>query len=199
MNMKTKRCRFWYLIACMLLTIILPPICHADDRARDRASLRGIENIVVRVHSFEREWAAELAKSGLTESVVQATIERQLEKSGIAVISEEASKRTGTEGILNVRTNFLNPEPLKKKFITAKEEEIEKFDPQKRYVYVIRLNLRQPVLLQRNPEAPISAITWQTESVGFRRLALIREDIEKVVNVFSEAYLSENPGIKPVD
>jgi hypothetical protein len=43
------------------------------------------------------------------------------------------------------------------------------------------------------------AITWQTESVGFRRLALIREDIEKVVNVFSEAYLSENPGIKPVD
>ena len=197
--MKTKRCRFWYLIACLLLTIILPPICHADDRARDRASLRGIENIVVRVHSFEREWAAELAKSGLTESVVQATIERQLEKSGIAVISEEASKRTGTEGILNVRTNFLNPEPLKKKFLTAKEEEIEKFDPQKRYVYVIRLNLRQPVLLQRNPEAPISAITWQTESVGFRRLALIREDIEKVVNVFSEAYLSENPGIKPVD
>jgi hypothetical protein len=183
----------------MLLTIILPPICHADDRARDRASLRGIENIVVRVHSFEREWAAELAKSGLTESVVQATIERQLEKSGIAVISEEASKRTGTEGILNVRTNFLNPEPLKKTFITAKEEEIKKFDPQKRYVYAIRLNLRQPVLLQRNPEAPISAITWQTESVGFRRLALIREDIEKVVNVFSEAYLSENPGIKPVD
>ena len=122
MNMKTKRCRCWYLIACMLLTIILPPICHADDRARDRASLRGIENIVVRVHSFEREWAAELAKSGLTESVVQATIERQLEKSGIEVISEEASKRTGTEGILNVRTNFLNPEPLKKTFITAKEE-----------------------------------------------------------------------------
>ncbi len=197
--MKTKRCRFWYLIACLLLNIILPPICHADDRARDRASLRGIENIVVRVHSFEREWAAELAKSGLTESVVQATIERQLEKSGIAVISEEASKRTGTEGILNVRTNFLNPEPLKNTFITAKEEEIKKFDPQKRYVYAIRLNLRQPVLLQRNPEAPISAITWQTESVGFRRLALIREDIEKVVNVFSEAYLSENPGIKPVD
>ena len=57
----------------------------------------------------------------------------------------------------------------------------------------------QPVLLQRNPEAPISAITWQTESVGFRRLALTWEDIEKVVNVFSEAYLSENPGIKPVD
>jgi len=177
--MKTKRCRFGYLIACLSLTIILPPICHADDRARDRASLRGIKNIVVRVHSFEREWADVLAKSGLTEAVVQATIERQLEKSGIAVLSEEASKRTDTEGILNVRTNFLNPEPLNKTFITAKEEKIEKFDPQRRYVYAIRLNLRQPVLLQRNPEAPISAITWQTESVGFRRLALIREDIEK--------------------
>jgi len=39
----------------------------------------------------------------------------------------------------------------------------------------------------------VYAITWQTESVGFRRLAHIREDFESVVNVFIEAYLSENP------
>jgi hypothetical protein len=169
-------------------------VCHADDRARDRASLRGVKNVVVKVHPFERDWVAELAKAGLTESFLQASIERQLENSGILVIAEEASKQDETEGVLNVRFKFMDPEPPKKTFITAEEEEIQRFDPKKKYVYAIRLNFRQPASLRRNQEATISAITWQTESVGMRRLAAIREDFENVVNVFIEAYSSENPG-----
>ena len=193
MMMRTKPRNFLYLL---VVFIFMTPalVGHTDDRARDRASLRGIQTVVVKVHTFEREWAAELAKPGLTEDVLQATIERQLEKSGITVIPEEASKRSETEGILNVRVKFLDPEPPKKTFLTAEDEEIKRFDPKKRYVYAIRLNLRQPASLKRNPDATISAITWQTESVGMRRLALIREDFENVVNVFIEAYLSENPG-----
>jgi len=171
-------------------------VCRADDRAGDRASLRGIKTVVVKVHTFEREWASELAKAALTESVLQASIERQLEKSGIAVIPEEVSKRSETEGILNVRLKFSDPEPPKKTFLTAEEEKIERFDPKKRYVYAIRLNFRQAVSLLRNPGATIFSITWQTESVGMRRLVHMREDFENVVNVFIEAYLSENPGIK---
>lgn len=198
MIMRTKPCNFLYL--SVLLFFLIPAlICRADDRARDRASLRGIKTVVVRVHTFEREWASELAKVGLTEAVLQASIERQLEKSGIAVVPEEASMGTGTEGILNVRTKFLDPEPSKRVFLTAEEEKTERFDPKKRYVYAIRLNFRQPVSLLRNPEATIFAITWQTESVGFRRLALIREDFENLVNVFIEAYFSENPGTKKAD
>ena len=180
----------------MLILVLSAGVGHTDDRARDRASLRGIKTVVVRVHTFEHEWASELAKVGLAEAVLQATIERQLEKSGIAVTPEEASKKTETEGSLNVRVKFLNPEPSKKTFLTTDEEEIERLDSKKRYVYAIRLNFRQPASLKRIPEATISAITWQTESVGLRRLALIREDLENVVNVFIEAYLSENPDIK---
>jgi hypothetical protein len=192
--MKTKRRPFRYLRACLFLSLMTALICHADDRARDRASLRGIKTIVVKVHTFEREWTSELAKTRLTEAVLQATIERQLEKSGIKVIPEEASERPETEGILNVRVKFLNPEPPKKTFTTMTEDKIEVFDPKVRLVYAIRLNLRQLVSLKRNPDMTANAITWQTESVGFRRLALIQEDFENVVNVFIEAYLSENPG-----
>ena len=191
--MRTKPRNFLYLLVLFIfMTSAL--VGHTDDRARDRASLRGIKTIVVKVHTTEREWASELTKAGLTEAVMQATIERQLEKSGITVIAEEASKRNDTEGVLNVRVKFLDGEPPKKTFLTAEDEEIKRFDPKKRYVYAIRLNLRQPASLRRNLEATIHAITWQTESVGMRRLALIREDFENVVNVFIEAYLSENPG-----
>ncbi|MGD8262954.1 MAG: hypothetical protein PVF14_21885 [Desulfobacterales bacterium] len=196
--MRTKPHNFLYL--CVLLISMVPAlVCRADDRAGDRASLRGIKTVVVKVHTFEHEWASELAKAGLTESVLQASIERQLEKSGIAVIPEEASKRSETEGILNVRLKFLDPEPPQKSFTTAEEETIERFDPKKKYVYAIRLNFRQPASLRRNPDATIFAITWQTESVGMKRLLHMREDFGIVVDVFIEAYLSENPGIKKAD
>ena len=197
--MRTRQHRLLHLSVFLLIFFLLVVICWADDRARDRASLRGIETIVVKVHTFEREWVAELAKAGLTEAVLQASIERQLEKSGITVVSEEASKKNGNEGVLNVRTSFSTPDPPKKSFIMDDEEKLERFDPKKRYVYAIRLNLRQLATLRRNPEQSVYTITWQTETLGLRRVALIREEIENVVNVFIEAYLSENPNIKKVD
>ncbi len=191
--MRTKQYRLLYLSIFLLIFFLSVVVCRADDRARDRASLRGIKTVVVKVHTFEREWASELAKAGLTEAVLQASIERQLEKSGITVVSEEASIKDGNEGILNVRTNFSTPEPPKKSIIIGDEEKLERFDPKKRYIYAIRLNLRQLASLRRNPEQSVYTITWQTETLGLRRVALIREDIENVVNVFIEAYLSENP------
>ena len=192
MVMRTQQRKFIHQSVFLLILMMPAFVCRADDRA----SLLGIKTVVVRVHTFERDWASELAKAGLTESVLQATIERQLEKSAIAVIPEEASKRTETEGILNVRVDLLDPEPPQKTFLTAKEEEIKRFDPKKKYVYAIRLTFRQQASLRRNPAATIYAITWQIESVGLKRLTLIRKDLENVVNVFIEAYLSENPGVK---
>jgi len=197
--MRTKHRKLFHLNAFLLIFLLDALVCRADDRALDRESLHGVKTVVVKVHTFERDWAAELEKSGLKESVLQAAIERQLEKSAIAVIPEEASKRTETEGILNVRLRLLDPEPAQKTFLTATEEEIKRVDPKKKYVYAIRLNFRQQASLRRNPDKTIFAITWQTESVGFRRLALMREDLENVVNVFIEAYLSENQDIKKAD
>ena len=197
--MRTKHYIALHLSMFLLILVLSAVAGHTDDRARDRASLRGIKSVVVKVHTYEREWTSELAKAGLAEAVLQASVERHLEKSGIAVISEEASKKTETEGILNVRVKFLDPEPPKKTFLTSDEDKIERLDPKKKYVYAIRLNFRQPASLRRNPETTVFAITWQTESVGLRRLALIREDFENVVDVFIEAYFSENPGVKKAD
>ena len=59
-------------------------------------------------------------------------------------------------------------------------------------MYAVRLNLRQLVSLWRNPSAEAFVIPWQTESVGIRRLSLIGERIKSLVDVFIEAYTSEN-------
>ena len=92
--MSTKQHNLLHLSVFLLILICSVVVCRADDRAMDRASLRGIKSVVVKVHTFEREWASELAKAELTEAVLQATNERQLEKSGIAVIPKEEENRS---------------------------------------------------------------------------------------------------------
>jgi hypothetical protein len=196
--MAINKQRLVFFITVLILTgILLKNSCLADDKARDRSTLKGIQAVVVIVHAVAPEWQAELAKVGLSESVLQFGIEHQLQKAGIKVTPAEASSRSEFEGILNVRLNFADPEPAKKQFpaLDQKEDTIEKVDLKKPYVYAVRLNLRQLVSLKRDPSAEAFSITWQTESVGMRRLSLIQERIKSLVDVFIEAYMSENPNL----
>ena len=185
------------IIIMALITITQTDVCRADDKARDRKTLQGIQSVVVKVHTVEAEWQAELAKVGLSESALESSIEQQLQKAGIQVLDEEASSQSAFEGILNVRLKFSDPEPAKKHFPTDDKsgDIIEKVDVKKRYIYAIRLNLRQLVSLKRDPSAEAFSITWQAESAGMRRLALIKDDIKSLADVFIEAYISENPNL----
>jgi hypothetical protein len=195
-NMNIQRKWYFSIVIIMALTTISwTDVCRADNKARDRKTLNGIESVVVIVHSVEAEWQSELAKVGLSEDALESSIEQQLQKAGIQVLDEEASSQSAFEGILNVRLKFSDPEPAKKQFPTDDKsgDIIEKVDVKKRYIYAIRLNLRQLVSLKRDPAAETFSITWQAESLGLRRLALIKDDIKSLVDVFIEAYISENP------
>ena len=85
--------------------------------------------------------------------------------------------------------------PPKKTFLSLKDEEekIERVETKKKCIYAVRLNLRQLVALKRDPSANVFSITWQSESVGLRTLARIKDHIKTQVDVFIEAYISENP------
>lgn len=186
-----------FTLACVcLVSGYMSTYGRADDRATDRATLRGIQAVVVKVHSWEPEWRAELEKVGMSESLLQSLIEQRLANAGIQVVAEEAADKSEALGILNVRMAFLAPEPAKKTFEISSGEKFERLDPNKKYIYAIRLNFRQPVALLRAPAVQSRAITWQTESVGMRRLAAIREDVNTAVDVFIAAFLSENPNLK---
>ena len=185
------------LISAVLIVALVTEPGLADDKARDRKTLQGIQSLIVIVPPVEAEWQTELEKVGLSESRLQADIEAQLENAGIRVVAEEASKRSEFEGILYVRLRFNDPEPAKKTFksIDGKEEKIEVVDVKKKYIYAIRLNLRQLISLKRDPSTDAFSITWQAESVGMRRLPMIKDDIKRLVDVFIEAYSSENPDL----
>ena len=192
------------MISCLRWSkyIILFIVCigfgslgRADDRSRDRATLRGIKAIVVRVRTFEADWGKELHQLGLSEDYLQAVIEKQLEAAGITVLPEEAAGKSESEAFLIARLAFLDPEPAVKRFSTA-DGKIEKTDLKKKYVYTVRLNLRQAVMLERDTTLTPTAITWQTEAIGFNRLSLLQNEVSRAVNVFIEAYSSENASVK---
>jgi plasmid maintenance system killer protein len=164
----------------------------ADDRAKDRATLRGIKTITVKVRTYESGWSKELNRVGLSESVLQALIEKQLEGAGITVIAEETSGKSEAEAFLIARIAFLDPEPVSKKYQTVEEERFEKIDLKKKYIYTVRLNLRQSAVLRRDATTHVSAITWQTETVRTNRLSFLQDDVKRMVDVFIEAYSSEN-------
>ena len=81
MIIKTKRMLLFSMV--FLAVILSRNQVSADDKARDRQTLQGIQSIVVKVHSVDEEWRNELAKVGLSESALQATIEHQLQKAGM--------------------------------------------------------------------------------------------------------------------
>ena len=60
------------IITLSLILASFNSICQADDKARDRATLRGIQAVIVKVHSWEPEWRGELKKVGLEESYLQS-------------------------------------------------------------------------------------------------------------------------------
>jgi hypothetical protein len=186
------RCHIFIVLFFILL--FWGSFCQADDKAKDRATLHGIQSLIVKVHSWERGWSEQLKKIGLTENDLESLIEGKLETAGIYVITEEASQKSETEGILNVRIKFAIPEPDRKTFKTWEDDkDFEKIDTKKKYIYAIRLNLRQLVVLPRDPALQAWSITWQTESLGLRQVSLIREAVLNAIDVFIEAYSSENP------
>jgi hypothetical protein len=64
------------------------------------------------------------------------------------------------------------------------------------YSYVTKVEVLQPVALQRDETVRTVAVTWSTLKFGFAgRLAVVdlRKDINDLVDQFANAYLEQNP------
>ena len=187
-----KGTKFWLALVVTLVSFgMWNSATQAEDTNEARATLRAIEAVCVQVKHFDPELRVQLGKGGLTEDALQIAVERKLEAAGIKVLSEEKISKSDCPAFLYVNFQILVPET--KFTYTVEGEQISKDKPVERYFYGVDIELRQMVSLKRDLSAEAFSITWQVESVGMRRLALIKDDIKRLVDVFIEAYISENP------
>ena len=145
----------------------------ASDAKYNRASLRGVEGVYLKVEGL----TPQLEKDGLKETLIRRDVESELRTAGIKTLSKEKwSDMTGSPH-LYVNINCL------------------KLGESKEYIYSIRVAFRQNVYPEREPILILGATTWSVGGViGItHRIEKIRASLKSRVEEFIKAYLSVNP------
>jgi hypothetical protein len=172
-NMKTKN---WLIIlTAFTLSILFETSLFAINGKSNLATLRGLQGVGVLVEQLPPE----AENKGLKKDQIQTGVESRLQKAGIKVLTKEECAKTPGEPYLYINLNIN---------ITKTESDI--------YPYTVDVMLIQKVSLLRDPQIYTYAMTWSTGGIGSidkQILGQLRESVLEMVNIFVNAYLTENP------
>ena len=138
----------------------------------EKGTLRGLKGVAVVIELP----GSESERGGLKASRLQTDVELRLRNAGIPVLTKE--ERTSTPGSPYLYVNV---------HVRGTRLGV--------YMFTITVQLRQEVVLKRNPSAEASVATWEGRSMGHTYdLQDIRIRVGNRVDEFINDYLSENPG-----
>jgi len=161
------------LIAVVVVFISLEPYVFAQDDENTRPTLRGLQGISLYVEPLDPQ----IEKMGLTRDQIQKDTVSRLKLAGINLMTTEEFLEVRGHPYLYVNVNI---SMLRTQII--------------RYLYYIRVELNQEVVLVRAPNAKISTVTWSAGGWGIDfSLDNIRQTVKAQVDKFINAYLTENP------
>ena len=171
--METKN---WLIVFIVFTLMILSetPLFAINGKS-NLATLRGLQGIGVLVEQLPPE----AENKGLKKDQIQTEVESKLRKAGIKVLTKEECGKTPGEPYLYINLNIN---------LAKTESDI--------YPYTIDVMLIQKVSLLRDPQINSYATTWSTGGIGSidkQILGQLRESVLEVVNLFVNAYLTENP------
>ena len=146
---------------------------NAQDTELTRATLKGLKGLYVVIEDLRPE----VEQAGLTKSAIQTDVELKLRQAGISVLSREQWLNEPGWPYLYVNVN-VNPRS------------------DYSWPYNILLELKQRVILSRDPTIDLNTTTWSVHAVGAYFKANIRDlrnDIKDNVDLFINTYVSVNP------
>lgn len=161
------------LIVMVVVFISSDPYGFAQDDENTRPTLRGLQGISLYVEPLDPQ----IEKMGLRKEQIQTDTVSKLKLAGIHALTREEFLELRGHPYLYVNVNI---SMLKTQII--------------RYLYYIRVELNQEVILVRAPNAKLSTVTWSTGGWGIDfSLDYIRQNVKAQVDKFINAYLTENP------
>lgn len=147
----------------------------ATDNPFSRSSLKDLQGVEVYVEKVN----SDLERDGLTRDQIHTDVVLSLQKAGIEVFSVDESHRLPGAPYLRVTVDAIKDRQTKL------------------YSYSLDVELRQLVVLVRNPNIMVGGITWSTPAeegtVEATKLIKIRKSLRKQVDKFIEAYRETNP------
>jgi|GEM_PF-2552715 len=178
MNYRTMSHGFFVLLLFMGLTVSFVQAGQYNRLTSDmNATLEGIKTIYVRVAPID----ADLAQQELSQAKILENTNRQVERSGIKLLSEAEYDR------LRVVRNY----PLGQLEVTVAFKRAGEVEAK---IYSVHVRMRQAVFLSRKPVIKVFAPTWEESTIGYTRdWRVIQAGVEDAVGKFIDAYRSVNP------
>lgn len=170
----TRRNRF--LIAGFLLMLSFSSPVHAEDSEVTRRTLIGLQGVRVLVENLQANIEAFAPKAGITVVQLQQDIESRLQAASIKTVTVNDWRKLAGRPLLYVNINT---------------HETERYW----YAYDIKLELRQIVLLEVDPNIKTLADTWSINITGeanIGNLNILKKDALALVDGFIRAYKSVN-------
>ncbi|OPY79851.1 MAG: hypothetical protein A4E65_01715 [Syntrophorhabdus sp. PtaU1.Bin153] len=147
----------------------------AIDSELTRRTLRGLPGVCVIVEDLQPGFKECARKSGLSSVQIEKKAIANIEKSGIKVLGREAWLKTPGRPLLYININT--------------------HDDRFRFVYDIRIELRQIVAMEANPQIKTLASTWSLDmagTVGVQEPDIVGRNVAILVDRFISAYQSAN-------
>lgn len=158
-----------WMIVLLFLSAIHSPV-RAQDEEQTRATLKGLRG----VHVYVEELRPEIEAEGLTRMGLKEDAEQELRSGGVPVLAEHA-KAEGAPYLYIYLHVFRLPTQTR------------------RYLFYIRVELNQQVMLERDPKIRSPAVTWSDGGVGLDfSLENIRQIVGLQVRKFVLAYRIAN-------
>jgi hypothetical protein len=150
----------------LISLLVFPLISWGQDEEQTRATLKGLQG----VHVYVEELNPEVEAEGLTRAQIQSDAEVELREAHIPVL-EETQWAKGAPYLYVYLHVFRLPTQTR------------------RYLFYIRVELNQQVMLERDPRIKSPAITWSHGGVGIdysldQIRLLVRQQVRKFVTAF---------------
>jgi hypothetical protein len=172
--MKQKSLKFSAIMVLLLFFFAWPGF--AEDSEVSRATLAGLQGLRVVVEEVQPNVQKYAAKFGLSGAQIHRDVAQKLRENGIRVV----------EG-----NDWLAIPGRPTLYVNVNTHETEKYW----YAYDIKLELRQLVVLEANPQVKTLAATWSISITGLANIGnlnLIRQDAGELTGRFVQAWKKVN-------
>jgi hypothetical protein len=164
-----------YLGTAMYMVFGIYSYAYAIDSDLTRRTLKGIRGVHVIVEDLQPNLKGYGQKNSLSSIQMEKDVENTLQSEGIEVFTRDRWLKTAGRPLLYININT--------------------HDDKFRVAYDVKIELRQIVSMEANPDIKTLAPTWSinmTGIVGIDKLDIIRDALVTLMDRFIKAYWTAN-------
>lgn len=178
--MREMNTNFLKLLLVVVWLVFFTGTAVAVDEEVTRRTFKGLPGVSVIVEDFQPNIKNHVDKAGFSKDNIKTNIETRLKNAGIQVMQQDEMLKTRSKPVLYVNINT---------------HEYERYF----FAYDIKLELRQLVAMETDPQIKSLVATWDinlTGAVNLGNLNVLNKNLNILLDRFIKGYREVN-GLQP--